>query len=949
MADFLAEATRRAFDGFERDTSSAREAQVELCLLEAGAAARSLPLVAQWLGAGDRFTRFIEGRVRGTLRERVLAARALSAAVEGLDPARASSATSVARSLATHPEPLVWIPAARSLGRLAGRVSDARTLLFEWLSSGSLGERRRATTALGAMPGDVWWLEARLDELFHADADPWAVAALGPSLPFIACDRRELFDEIVRRLDESLESFSRGRRKSTQLGVEVFWSLTDGLLTIGRRGFSDRATDRLLDRIRGVALEVETRSITEAQLWLKIVRATDHLDGLDPDPTDPELLFERTLSAAVRAGADKVASRALGLAGSLGGLFEAALPAALEGSVPERARALYTLESVARAVALDLSNPIARAAGVATFDSSALREVIAARMSSALHRGEPEFALHRTTLRVLSSFLDSAAEQQRARAAEFVFSSIDSTEWLRHPDKRTASRFQKPLADVSYRLFDATRVRGGAIPESVELSRFAAWWAIAAHGLGPLEHLGRAEAAAREHDVSRAVETIRETLRPSDRVETLSGVVLNALRSLGTEDTALYVGLRALDAALEEARRARMTPSAEAKKDALLALGAAAREVAPLLTDPCRALARPAGWGRDEQVEELVVRSIQLLSGGERDELGPSTGERWRLALGPVLGPIVKASVERLLATSSVAPEPERKSLGGYKLIQRLGGGAQGEVWLVERPPLGRKFVMKVLRPDVTKDVRDRLDRALLAESEILKQIYHPNVASFIDAGGEGESRFLVLERLVGVDLLGFARAKLLTLQELEPIVDDVTNGLMALESFGLVHSDVNPQNIFVRLPLGPSDRFEPDRHRTQARVLGAVVIDFGIARSRALSGAGLLSGTPGYLAPEQTEGRVHARTDVYGLAATVFRALSGSSFFETVDSLTSRLLMHQGRAPMSDPRNLEKWPKDLPKPLLSLIEESTAIDPEERPSLRAFSIRFRECVGRAK
>src|SRR5206468_1229777 len=140
------------------------------------------------------FERWIEQRVDRKLRDRALAARILSATADGLSPELAARAAGSAQRLASHPDTLVWIPAARALGRLAAHGSAARTLVFEWLGSDNAGERRRATTALGSMPGDGWHLEARIQELFAADDDRWAVAALGQAIPYLIVERREIWD-----------------------------------------------------------------------------------------------------------------------------------------------------------------------------------------------------------------------------------------------------------------------------------------------------------------------------------------------------------------------------------------------------------------------------------------------------------------------------------------------------------------------------------------------------------------------------------------------------------------------------------------------------------------------------------------------------------------------------------------------------------------------------------
>jgi serine/threonine-protein kinase len=370
------------------------------------------------------------------------------------------------------------------------------------------------------------------------------------------------------------------------------------------------------------------------------------------------------------------------------------------------------------------------------------------------------------------------------------------------------------------------------------------------------------------------------------------------------------------------------------------------------IADPALALDLPgaATWPTD-RYRDLAAETVAVL--GSPSAKPEELAVRWSTGLGKPLGRIVAGAVALLVssrAERSFSNTPPAR-IGSYRMVDRLGRGAQGEAWLVEHERTGRRFVIKLLPQHVlfsrTPEQRAELERALAREGDILKSIYHPNVANFVDYGLFGERPYLVLEYLVGCDLGEYCDVKPLSIAELKPIVADVAAGLAAIAGFGLVHGDLKPGNIFLRLALPADDRrFEPARDRDPAvtAVLGAVVIDLGVARSLPAGElANDVSGTPGYLAPEQAQGKAHPKTDVYALAATVYRALSGRTFFAHMEGIAARLFAHASRQPFDDPATLAALPAGTPAALLALLREATAMDPLVRPDPAVFARRFQE------
>lgn len=227
---------------------------------------------------------------------------------------------------------------------------------------------------------------------------------------------------------------------------------------------------------------------------------------------------------------------------------------------------------------------------------------------------------------------------------------------------------------------------------------------------------------------------------------------------------------------------------------------------------------------------------------------------------------------------------------GRYRVVQLLGSGGTGQVYLAELCESGRaikpaaprlRFALKVLR-DEHRDEPElvaRFDREALAAA----RIRHPNVLA-VESGprlweGDGERcRFFVMELLVGLDLAD----TLLFAGSLAParsvrVAADAALGLDAAHAAGVVHRDVKPENLFlVHAPDG----------REQVKVL-----DFGFAH---LPGdpdepLGRVVGTPEYMAPEQVRGEpTDPRADVYSLGVVLYEMLSGSLPF-TYHEITGR------------------------------------------------------------
>ena len=201
-----------------------------------------------------------------------------------------------------------------------------------------------------------------------------------------------------------------------------------------------------------------------------------------------------------------------------------------------------------------------------------------------------------------------------------------------------------------------------------------------------------------------------------------------------------------------------------------------------------------------------------------------------------------------------------------YKVLERIGEGGMGAVYVGRHVTLGKRVALKVLKQDMSFD-RTIVER-FLREAKATSSIEHENVVEILDFGHTpAGSAFFVMEFLRGRELasvmdeggaMPWARAKGILIQ--------VAQALAAAHDNGIIHRDMKPGNVFLVSRGGHEDFVK--------------VLDFGIAKvehEAALTRAGMVFGTAAYMAPEQANGLpVDGRTDMYALACVAFELLTG-------------------------------------------------------------------------
>jgi serine/threonine-protein kinase len=257
---------------------------------------------------------------------------------------------------------------------------------------------------------------------------------------------------------------------------------------------------------------------------------------------------------------------------------------------------------------------------------------------------------------------------------------------------------------------------------------------------------------------------------------------------------------------------------------------------------------------------------------------------------------------------------------GRYKVIQRLGEGGMGQVFLAEHVRMKRKSAIKIMRAALVHEP-EALQR-FTREAENASKISHPNVASIFDFGETDEGLvYLAMEFIEGESLSALLKRE----TAMHPVVGadiiaQCSDGLAAAHELGILHRDIKPDNIMIS--KRPDGTFV------------VKLVDFGIARtmesgSQQVTRTGFAVGTPEYMSPEQLSGDVlDTRSDQYSLALVAFIVLTGHDAFASSSSKESLIARLTSR-----PRRLDEVRDDLdwPNSIQRVFDKALAPDPGDR------------------
>src|SRR5439155_15664252 len=219
--------------------------------------------------------------------------------------------------------------------------------------------------------------------------------------------------------------------------------------------------------------------------------------------------------------------------------------------------------------------------------------------------------------------------------------------------------------------------------------------------------------------------------------------------------------------------------------------------------------------------------------------------------------------------------------IGRYKLLQQIGEGGCGVVYMAEQAePVRRRVALKVIKLGMdTKTVIARFE----AERQALALMDHPNIAKVFDAGATETGRpYFVMELVRGIKITDYCDQNNLSTRERLALFTQVCHAIQHAHQKGIIHRDIKPSNMLVTLHDG---------------VPVPKVIDFGIAKATEgrLTDNTLFTafeqflGTPAYMSPEQAEMSgldIDTRSDIYSLGVLLYELLTGKTPFDANDLL---------------------------------------------------------------
>jgi serine/threonine protein kinase/Tfp pilus assembly protein PilF len=261
------------------------------------------------------------------------------------------------------------------------------------------------------------------------------------------------------------------------------------------------------------------------------------------------------------------------------------------------------------------------------------------------------------------------------------------------------------------------------------------------------------------------------------------------------------------------------------------------------------------------------------------------------------------------------------ETVSHYRILQKLGAGGMGEVFLAEDTQLNRKVAIKFLRPERVTD--ERAKKRLIREARSAATLDHPNICAIHEVGNNDSGSYIVMQYVDGETLASRLKNKRLDLRELLAIAVQLSDALAEAHACGIIHRDIKPHNVMLTT-------------RGQVKVL-----DFGLAKSMQdvgpvprdaetqslLSSPEVIIGTVPYMSPEQVQSQeLDGRSDIFSFGTLLYEMITETQpFLRKNGAATISAILSYIPPPLTD------YSKDVPKALDVIVRKCLEKDKQFR------------------
>ena len=236
------------------------------------------------------------------------------------------------------------------------------------------------------------------------------------------------------------------------------------------------------------------------------------------------------------------------------------------------------------------------------------------------------------------------------------------------------------------------------------------------------------------------------------------------------------------------------------------------------------------------------------------------------------------------------------QTISHYKIVQKIGQGGMGEVYLAEDTSLDRQVALKFLPEDLQQDETAR--KRFLREAKSAAALDHPYICNIFEVGKDEGKDFIVMEYVEGQTLKNRIQKGSLPLKDTLRIVSEIAGALEKAHQKDIVHRDLKPSNIMLTgeghvkvMDFGLAKRVEPDEVGSQE------------VTATGLTKTGMTMGTVPYMSPEQVRGQiVDTRSDIFSFGVILYQLLTGvNPFLREHHADTASAILSQDPSPLSD------------------------------------------------